>query len=289
MKRILLPLFFLLGHFCIAQPRHTGTNNNSLLWRISGNGLTKPSYLFGTMHLICSTDYLWTPIMAKSLDSSEAICLEMNIDDPAVMTKAATAMINMDGTTLSAYFTQEQLGKLAKYLKDSMDMDIALLMQVKPIGLETMLSMGTPTCKEPVSYEEKIIGTAHSNNKPVMGLEEVEEQVALLNSIPTDSIVHDILEIINGKTANTDEYSKMVALYTAQDLPALYLLIKDGKGDVGDMNAFLDERNKKWIGRMTPMMKKQSVFFASGAGHLWGDNGVISLLRKAGYTVNPIH
>ncbi len=289
MKKILLPLFFLLAHFCTAQPSKPTNSNKSLLWRISGNGLTKPSYLFGTMHLICSTEYLWTTAMAKSLDSSEAVCLEMNIDDPTVMTKAATAMINTDGTTLSAYFTQEQLAKLTNYLKDSQDMDISLLMRLKPIGLETMMSVGTAGCKDAVSYEEKIISAAHSSNKPIMGLEQPEEQIALLNTIPTDSIIHDILEIVNGKAESTDEYTKMVALYTAQDLPALYLMIKDSKGDIGDLNYFLDERNKKWIPRMTTIMKKQRVFFATGAGHLWGTNGVISLLRKAGYMVTPVH
>jgi uncharacterized protein YbaP (TraB family) len=54
------------------------------------------------------------------------------------------------------------------------------------------------------------------------------------------------------------------------------------------MDAFLDERNKKWIERMEERMEQKPVFFAVGAGHLLGENGLIQLLRNSGYTVVPM-
>ncbi|NJO25532.1 MAG: TraB/GumN family protein [Bacteroidia bacterium] len=45
---------------------------------------------------------------------------------------------------------------------------------------------------------------------------------------------------------------------------------------------------KNWIPVMEDAMKKNSNFFAVGAGHLPGENGVINLLRKAGYTLTPV-
>ena len=65
-------------------------------------------------------------------------------------------------------------------------------------------------------------------------------------------------------------------------------MIQKSKSAGNDLDAFLDERNKKWIDRMTDKMEQKSVFFAVGAGHLWGINGVINLLRKNGYTVVPV-
>ena len=80
----------------------------------------------------------------------------------------------------------------------------------------------------------------------------------------------------------------MIAAYKAQDLAALYKQVKDSK-ELGDnLGTFLDERNKKWVPRMTKIMT-QPTFFAVGAGHLWGDQGVISLLKSAGYSVSPVH
>jgi uncharacterized protein YbaP (TraB family) len=289
MKRILSILFLLLHIFYQGGAKEPIANNRSLLWRISGNGLERPSYLFGTMHVICSDKYLWTPKMAASLDNSEVVCLEMNLADPTVMTTVASAMIDADGTTLDRYFTKEQNEKLRKYVKDSLEMDMSMLGHMKLVGLETMLSLnGGSTCKETVSYEEKIMALAIENNKEMAGLETPEEQVALLNKIPIDSMVQDILHIINGKKEEIGDYDQLVAAYTTQNLPVLYNIMKAEKSDAGDLSAFLDERNEKWISRMAKKMNKKTVFFAVGAGHLWGTKGLISLLRKAGYTVVPI-
>ncbi|MDR3681632.1 MAG: TraB/GumN family protein [Flavipsychrobacter sp.] len=288
MKRILLPLFILINIFCFARGKETG-NNHSLIWRISGKDLPHASYLFGTMHVICSDKYLWTAPMAACLDSSRAICLEMNLNDPNVMTKVATAMINTNGATLDAFFTSQQYNQLKKYVKDSLGMDMDLLGHMNLVGLGTMLSLGgTSGCKEQVSYEEKLMSAANDAHKEITGLEEPEEQIALLNKIPADSLVRDIMDIVTGKASGTDDYDKLVAAYTTQDLPKLYYMMKDENTGISDLNAFLDERNKKWISRMAGKMKQQPVFFAVGAGHLWGPNGIISLLKKAGYTVTPV-
>lgn len=289
MKKLSLLLLFLLHIACYAAPPQKAPDSKSLLWRISGKGLSKPSYLFGTMHVICSDKYVWTIQMAKCLDSSQVVCLEMNLDDPAVMAKVATAMINTSGPTIDTYFTPDQYERLKRYVKDSLGLDIAALSHMNLAGFETLLSLnGGSDCKEQVSYEEKIMGTAHSYSKEVAGLEEPEEQIALLNKIPQDSLIHDILDIINGKTQDAAEYDNLMNAYNAQDLPALYKMIRDDKNSITDLSGFLDERNRKWISRMTSKMGSKSVFFAVGAGHLGGENGVIALLQKAGYTVAPM-
>ena len=93
---------------------------------------------------------------------------------------------------------------------------------------------------------------------------------------------------VNHPGTDDTEYNGLIKAYKQQDLPRLYELIKNTKDFGDDMGAFLDERNQKWIGRMGDKMKGHSVFFAVGAGHLWGDQGVISLLRKAGYNVEAV-
>jgi uncharacterized protein YbaP (TraB family) len=62
---------------------------------------------------------------------------------------------------------------------------------------------------------------------------------------------------------------------------------ESAKKDI-DLAGFIDVRNEKWISRMGEKMDQQSVFFAVGAGHLWGEYGLIKLLRAAGYKVEPI-
>ena len=130
---------------------------------------------------------------------------------------------------------------------------------------------------------------ATQDHKEILGLETADEQLAVLETLPVDSVVAQVIAQVKGNSDNDKiEYNKMVAAYKAQDLPELYDQIVQSKDLGNDMNAFLDDRNKKWIGRMSGKMKQSSVFFAVGAGHLYGGNGVISLLRKQGYTVTAV-
>jgi uncharacterized protein YbaP (TraB family) len=65
------------------------------------------------------------------------------------------------------------------------------------------------------------------------------------------------------------------------------LLLKENTDPIFNVR-FIDERNVTWVKKMIPMISSQSILFALGAGHLGGENGVLNLLRKEGYTLTPI-
>ena len=274
--------------FLIYSTALFGQNSHALLWRISGNKLAKPSYLFGTMHLICPADYVWTPNMEKCFNEADKVCFEMDMDDPSVLSEIATGLIDNSGKKLEDYFTREQYSIVKKYVKDSLGMDIELLQQMKPVVLQTMMSVSGVSCSDAVSYEDSLIKVAHRTNKEVLGLEEPREQIAVLESIQTDTVINDLMNtIFHNNHSDDSDYYKLITAYRAQDIPALYSLITASK-ELGDMGIFLDSRNQNWIPRMAAKMSKSCVFFAVGAGHLGGSKGVISLLKKKGYTVTPV-
>lgn len=251
--------------------------------------MKQPSYLFGTIHLICSEDYVWTPSMKKSFSTANEICLEMDMDDPGLMMEAAMGMIDNSGKKLRDYFTEEQYNKLSRFVKDSMGMDISMFQQMRPSALQVIFATKAASCPNPLAYESVLTEEAKKLKKEVTGLEAVSEQLALFNSIPADSIVNELMAIIDGSTTEQDEYEKLVRLYKEQDLAALHTYISQSQHSSGGMlDAFLDQRNEKWIERMVDKMDKTSVFFAVGAGHLWGEKGLITLLKKSGYKVEPI-
>src|SRR6185503_5574869 len=106
MKRIITFLAGLMTIFAsqpLSAQAKVDNRNKSLLWRISGKHLARPSYLFGTMHLICPNDYIWTDKMRKSLAESDKICFEFNINDPSVMTQVANGLIDNSGKKLEDY------------------------------------------------------------------------------------------------------------------------------------------------------------------------------------------
>jgi uncharacterized protein len=201
----------------------------------------------------------------------------------------AMGLVNNSGKNLADYFTTEQYDKVSQFVRDSLKMDIAMLRQVKPVALHTLLATKQAECTNAIAYETMLTDEAKKQRKEVVGLEAAAEQLALLNNMPEDSVINDLVQIANGGYRDEREkYRKLVQLYKAQDLPALHKYIEEYKEDVGNINAFLDERNEKWISRMTERMERNSVFFAVGAAHLWGERGVINLLRKSGYKVIPV-
>lgn len=263
-------------------------NTKSLLWAISGKGMKEKSYLFGTIHLICPQDYIWTDAMKQSLLKSKEVCFEMDMDDPNIMMQIAAGMIDQSGKKLKDYFSPADYEKLEKYVKDSLGMNIELFQQMKPVALQTLFSTQSSDCSNPISYENNIMEAAKTDKKEITGLETVSEQLDLFDNMPVDSVIKDIVDLLNGKNTDKGDFKKLTTAYKNQDLPELGKLIKESGASDKDIDGFLDVRNEKWIPRMIEKMDKTSVFFAVGAGHLYGDNGLISLLKKEGYTVTPI-
>jgi hypothetical protein len=265
------------------------SSDRSLLWQISGKDLDKPSYLFGTIHMICPDDYIWTPKMQQSFSEADEVCFEMDLDDPAVMMTIATGMLDNSGKTLRDYFSPADYKKLSTYIRDSLGLTIEMFSTMKPMILPMIFTGKSAYCATPVSYEEKLTQSAKEGKKDIAGLETPEEQIAVLNNMPVDSVVKEVMDVVNGVQQEDDSlFGQLITAYTSQDLPMLYELMHRSADLRNEMGAFLDDRNIKWIPRMIDMMDKRSLFFAVGAGHLWGEKGVIQLLREEGYTVTPV-
>jgi uncharacterized protein YbaP (TraB family) len=264
-----------------------GKIDNALLWKISGKGISTPSYLFGTIHVICEDDYLWTDKMKAALASSKALCMELNLGDPNLMTDAAAKMMDLSGKMISDYFSPDQFKQLSNYVTDSLHQNMDLMQFMKPVGFYMLLATmgGGISCPNPVSYEIKLMEAANAQQKPMSGLETLDEQMSMLESIPTDSIIHQILMIVQGLGNEDSELGTMISAYKKQDLNQLNQLVAASTDHSLNSGIFIDNRNKKWVPVIESKMKQQATFFAVGSGHLYG---LIGLLRQKGYTVEAI-
>ena len=264
-------------------------DDKTLLWRVSGHGLTKPSYLFGTIHMLCPDDYVWTGPMKNSLAACDKVCFELDMDDPGLLAAAGAGMIDTSGKSLRDYFSAEQYARLRQFAHDSLGADLSMMQMMKPVMLQALFLAKAVNCTFPVSYEANIMEEARKSNKEVIGLETVDEQLDVFEGIPDDSAALMVLKMADSFAESRHEFAQMLASYKAQDLPALFTIVSQSK-ELGDnLGAFLDDRNKKWISRIQRHMHGGPVFFAVGAAHLYGDVGVIHLLRKEGYTLTPVH
>lgn len=284
------------------RPNAGAASDNSLLWRVQKGG-GKPSYLFGTIHLICKKDYLWTDSMRAALAASEEVCFEMDLDDPALMLEAMTGMMGMGGDSggdddaprksVRELLTPAEYKRYRAFLKDTLGLDGFMLAGIEsggPTMVQLVAMTKTPDCEQPESYEQNIMAVAKRQGKEIVGLEKASEQLAVLSGIPADTGKASIMRMVDSFDLSRRQFREMVQTYRRQDLPALATMMQEqGGAELGDLKPLLDNRNQKWISKMETMMQEKSMFFAVGAGHLWGGSGVIQLLRKQGYTVTPVH
>jgi uncharacterized protein YbaP (TraB family) len=128
---------------------------------------------------------------------------------------------------------------------------------------------------------------ANTSGKTVGGLETMAYQMSLFDSIPYKDQAQMLLDAIRGTSLESDMFEETVELYKHQDIEAMVAMV--GESEEGNYeDVLLNNRNHNWIPIMEKKMKKGSVFFAVGAGHLGGQEGVIRLLKKAGYELTPV-
>jgi uncharacterized protein YbaP (TraB family) len=264
-----------------AQPQ-SPKPENSLLWEVSGNGLSKPSYLYGTIHMICSSDYFLTDKAKKAFESSEKLMLEINFSDPKEMSQMQ--QLAMGKEPLSKKLTPEQLAKLDDILIKTTGMTVKQVDSFSLLTVMSLISMKTFGCADLKFYEMEFIEQAKKRNIEIGGLESVKDQFVILeNAYTNDEIIAMLDESVPEETA------KLVSTYKAENIESLYDITTDERfTSKKTKKIILDERNLNWVKSMAELIRKQSVFFAVGSAHLGGEFGVINLLRKAGYKVKPI-
>lgn len=255
---------------------------NSLLWEVSGNGLEKPSYLYGTIHMICGGDYFLSEKTKKAFESSNKLVLEINFADPNEM--AEVQKLAMGKEPLSKKLNPEQLSKLDEILKKTTGMAVQQVDSFSLMTVMSLISMKSFGCTDLKFYEMEFIGQAKKRNIEIGGLETVKSQFAILENAYSND---EMINLLNESTP--EETAELVALYKAENVDGAYALATDLKfTSEKTKKSILDSRNTNWVKNMPELMKKESIFFAVGAAHLGGEEGVINLLRKSGYSVKPI-
>ncbi|WP_298897084.1 TraB/GumN family protein [uncultured Psychroserpens sp.] len=286
MKKLLLCLALCLGVFNLSCAQEL---EKSLLWEISGNGLKESSFLYGTIHMTCNATL--DEDVQKAMKDTKLLVLELDIDDPSMQTTMMSGLYMKDGKTIKDLVSAEEYETLSKFIKEQMGMPLESLGNVKPFFISAMFLPKLLGC--PIqSYEEELMKVAHEQEEEILGLETVEEQLNVFDEIPYKDQVADLLRSAKDNLAHDKEsFDKMLKLYDTEDIEGMDTMMKEDKNlsTTKHRDKLLDNRNKNWISKIEDFSKKQPTFFGVGAGHLAGENGVIKLLRKAGYTVKAVN
>ena len=285
MKRILsLLVVAVLSIFSI-----TAQNlENSTLWKIEGNGLEKPSYLFGTIHITCNATL--EDDVKKALDETTQIVMELDMDDPSMQMKMMKSIYFKDGKTLKDFVSEEDYKSIDSLFINNMGMPVKMLEKVKPFFLSSMFFPKMLDCPMQ-SFELELTKIAKEQEEEIYGLETLEEQIQVFDDIPLEDQYADLVRMAKDNLEYDKEtFSKMLKLYEEENITAILDMMDDdtNKTVSEHQDVLLKQRNKNWISKIEEYAKDQPTFFGVGAGHLPGKNGVIQLLRNAGYTVEAV-
>ena len=295
MKRILwLSLFAVIGFVTYSQsPRAVPASiNNTLLWRISGKNLVKPSYLFGTMHMLCADDIQLSDSLTNAIQNADNVYLELDMDNLFEMMSAMTKMKMRNDTTLADLLTKDEYEKVKAFFKENSKMlPFSMLETFKPLLAASMvMEQQAGKCENMISMEQLIMQQAKKDDVQIKGMETMEYQMSIFDSIPYSFQAKQLVKMVEDD--NKDEESEMKQMtdaYRNQQLDKMEEMTK--KEDMGIKNftdLLLYNRNTAWAKKLEGLLAGNSLVIAVGAGHLPGEKGVINLLRKAGYKVEPV-
>ncbi|WP_194976697.1 TraB/GumN family protein [Aquiflexum lacus] len=262
-------------------------DEKSLLWKISGKGLEKESYLFGTIHIICQDQFFMDERIENALESTRKIALELNMTDPNIMAEMQQLSVNKDFKNIKGDLTTEQAAAMDEFLTKSYGVGLDQLGILKPFVLSSMVMLKMLPCEQQSSYEMFFVEKAKDRQIEMVGLETVAFQVGIFDEIPQRIQIEDLAKLVT-EDDGMEEFESLVAAYLEEDIEGLYRLITDNDmfKEYGDL--LLADRNANWIPVIEELIHQQSTFIAVGSGHLASETGVIALLRKAGYTVEAV-
>ena len=264
----------------------------ALLWKIEKAELTSPSYLFGTIHIIPKDDFFYPTGTLSAIEATKTMVFEIDMSVMSDMSQQMALMgkaVMKDGKKLSDLLSDEEYAVVKNHF-DKMGLPIGLFERMKPAFLTIFASedMSPQVLQngDMKSYEMEFLEIGESKEMGTGGLETVEYQLSVFDSIPYTDQAKMLVESIQNAGEGEDDLAKMISIYKDQDLKGMQNLFSDES--MGDMDILLNNRNKNWIAPMKEYMSKSPTFFAVGAGHLVGEEGVIALLRGEGYTVTPV-
>lgn len=268
-----------------------------ILWKISGNGI-KESYVLGTHHVAPTT--ILDGI--SGFEGAFAACkqlygeIDMGSATQEIMMQAQKYMVAPGDSTLSRVLTADEMKLVDSATQKYFHMPAAQFDMLKPAALSTQIVVmqAAEVFKDfdPAKQIDAVLQQkAKEKNMSVKGFETAEYQLQVLFGEPISSQAKDLMKLLKDE-AMYKEYSRMLAdMYARQDLDDMNEMLNNPELGMSEyeLEVLINGRNAAWMEQLKSILPQEPTFIVVGAGHLPGDKGLLSLLRKAGYTVTPVN
>lgn len=288
MKRLLFSaiwLTYVLG--CQAQ----------VLYRISGNSVTAPSYILATNRMVDMTFIDTIPNAFKCFSNCNKVVTEFAMQDYEALAALRQAAILPDSVRLSNFYTTEQYQEIDDALRINLGMGLDKLGRMKPSYLTEMLR--NELMKKWMNYdEERSMETffekvASQSGIPIYGLDNVGETMYMLfDREPFQWQCEELYKVIEYPEKEVRQERSLREMYLYGRLTDMAYLIKSPDNltslSFSDYKIY-SQRNKVWVKRLAPYLKEGKAFITLNAVYLGGEEGLLAQLKAAGYRVKAVN
>ncbi len=289
------------------------TANAQFIFRISGGGLEKPSYILGTIHVLSGDLLDSIPAFLEAENQCQQLFVESDVTDQQDRQERRAAgqqlMTLPDGKTIADVLGEERMAILQERMKETCHINLAdsaaqKFLYFQPsfftLSLNRVILMEALQ-KYPAMRNGNMMDGACMKRAKARGwkvgnldrvftseeLEEIKEKIT-----PIDEQVDTLMAFLNNFDERRQEIlnkfegmHNMGNYWSAGDYESFERLVLP---EVEANPGFLTERNKKWMPIIIEASKEMPTLFVFGAGHLAGPEGVVRMLRDAGYTVEQL-
>jgi len=295
MKKLLaLPILLFLATATFAQ---TSEKTGSLLWRISGNNLAQPSYVFGTHHLFPLSFLETVSGLNSAFESTQQVVGELVMADMLAMASEMQHLSRMpNDTTWQMLLSPEDFRFVDQQLIAFFGMGLQAFGILRPFMINltfvgALYQQLFPETDPNQSMDAWFQQQAIERGLPVIGLESVQDQ---MNALSVGSLVQqaeDFVCALRNIDYATNQAHELNRLYKAADLTGLKAMLRAESPcafSAEQEYALNNARNARWLEKLPAIMAETPSFIAVGALHLVGEVGILHGLAQLGFTVEAI-
>lgn len=277
MKRIIVILQLLIPVLTIAQDK-------GLLWSIRGPE-GQQSFLYGTIHIQQEEVFRYGTAVDSCLKLSDKFLPELILDSIQPMQMMMLMALPPDSTIAMA-LSEEEYAKANACALEKGGAELSAFPGVKPFFIMAQWMQKELPQDRPYPLDVYLLGKARELGLKTQALEKLEEQLDAIQSLSLRDQALMLSQFCD--ETEDDNMEDLVQKYLDGDLQAFAQMMKDPLFPEGFEEAFLTKRNHTMHDRILTYSQNEVCFFAVGAAHLSGPEGLIALLRKSGYRLEPI-
>jgi len=296
LRFILSTSLALMSSFTLAQSTALLSNDpglghefdTGLLWQID-NGASNPSFLFGTMHVEDPRITELPGPVLETFNNSASLTTEALLDLEQML-QAGTELLLIDGNSLQDLIGAELFGKISAALTaQGRPPQIASLL--KPWAVAILLTQ--PQAQSGLFLDRKLYDLAQQQGKSLFGLETLQEQLQVFNTMSIDDQITLLEETLAELSMIPEIIEQLTQAYLARDLKQLTTLANEqfsqSRVQRQLRQQLLIDRNLKMVNRMQARIREGSAFIAVGALHLSGPQGLLYLLQQMGFELTRVY